>query len=90
QPVKTYSSGMSVRVAFAAAIHIDPEILIVDEALAVGDSKFQHKCYARIEDFKARNKTIILVTHDVGQITAHCDRAILLNKGQLVMEGRPR
>ncbi len=74
----------------AAAIHIDPEILIVDEALAVGDAKFQHKCYARIEDFKARNKTIILVTHDIGQITAHCDRAILLNKGRLVMDGRPR
>jgi lipopolysaccharide transport system ATP-binding protein len=90
QPVKTYSSGMSVRVAFAAAIHIDPEILIVDEALAVGDAKFQHKCYARIEDFKARNKTIILVTHDIGQITAHCDRAILMNKGRLVMDGRPR
>jgi ABC-type polysaccharide/polyol phosphate transport system ATPase subunit len=90
QPVKTYSSGMSVRVAFAAAIHIDPEILIVDEALAVGDAKFQHKCYARIEDFKARNKTIILVTHDIGQITAHCDRAILMNKGHLVMDGRPR
>ena len=90
QPVKTYSSGMSVRAAFAAAIHIDPEILIVDEALAVGDAKFQHKCYARIEDFKARNKTIILVTHDVGQITAHCDRAILLSKGRLVLDGRPR
>ena len=90
QPVKTYSSGMSVRVAFAAAIHIDPEILIVDEALAVGDAKFQHKCYGRIEDFKARNKTIILVTHDIGQITAHCDRAILMNKGRLVMDGRPR
>lgn len=90
QPVKTYSSGMSVRVAFAAAIHIDPEILIVDEALAVGDAKFQHKCYARMEDFRNRNKTIILVTHDVGQITAHCDRAILLNRGRLVMDGRPR
>jgi hypothetical protein len=81
---------MSVRVAFAAAIHIDPEILIVDEALAVGDAKFQHKCYARIDKFKAENKTIILVTHDIGQITAHCDRAILLNKGRLVMDGTPR
>jgi lipopolysaccharide transport system ATP-binding protein len=90
QPVKTYSSGMSVRVAFAAAIHIDPEILIVDEALAVGDAKFQHKCYARIENFKAENKTIILVTHDIGQITSHCDRAILMNKGRLVMDGKPR
>jgi lipopolysaccharide transport system ATP-binding protein len=90
QPVKTYSSGMSVRVAFAAAIHIDPEILIVDEALAVGDAKFQHKCYTRIENFKATNKTIILVTHDIGQITAHCDRAILMNKGRLVMDGKPR
>ncbi|MBV8916558.1 ABC transporter ATP-binding protein [Bradyrhizobium sp.] len=90
QPVKTYSSGMSVRVAFAAAIHIDPEILIIDEALAVGDAKFQHKCYARIENFKAENKTIILVTHDIGQITAHCDRAILMNKGRLVMDGKPR
>lgn len=90
QPVKTYSSGMSVRVAFAAAIHIDPEILIVDEALAVGDAKFQHKCYSKIENFKAEGKTIILVTHDVGQITAHCDRAVLMNKGRLVMDGKPR
>ncbi|KQO79778.1 hypothetical protein ASF29_22270 [Rhizobium sp. Leaf262] len=90
QPVKTYSSGMFVRVAFAAAINIDPEILIVDEALSVGDAKFQHKCYNKIEGFRTAGKTILLVTHDIGQITAHCDRAILLDRSRLLMDGPPR
>ncbi|WP_373237138.1 ABC transporter ATP-binding protein [Cohaesibacter celericrescens] len=90
QPVKAYSSGMFVRVAFAAAISIDPEILVVDEALSVGDAKFQHKCYKKIESFRAAGKTILLVTHDVGQITAHCDRAILIDKGSMLMDGPSR
>jgi ABC-type polysaccharide/polyol phosphate transport system ATPase subunit len=90
QPVKTYSSGMFVRVAFAAAINIDPEILIVDEALSVGDAKFQHKCYNKIEGFRKAGKTILLVTHDIGQITAHCNRAILIDRSHMLMDGPPR
>lgn len=87
QPVKTYSSGMFVRVAFAAAINVDPDILIVDEALAVGDAKFQHKCFLKFLDFKARGSTIIIVTHAVNYVTAHCDRAVLLEKGRTVISG---
>ena len=90
QPIKTYSSGMFVRVAFAAAIHVDPEILVVDEALAVGDAKFQHKCYLKLEKFRAAGKTILLVTHDINQITSTCDRAILIDHGRILMDGKPR
>lgn len=90
QPVKTYSSGMFVRLAFSSAIHVDPDILIIDEALAVGDARFQHKCYAKLESFRAANKTIILVTHSVNQVTSHCDRAILLDRGHMLMDDEPR
>lgn len=90
QPIKLYSSGMFVRVAFAAAIHVDPEILIVDEALAVGDAKFQHKCYSKLESFRAAGKTILLVTHDISQITSRCDRAVLIDHGRVLMDGSPR
>jgi lipopolysaccharide transport system ATP-binding protein len=90
QPVKTYSSGMFVRVAFAAAINIDPEILVVDEALSVGDAKFQHKCYSKIDSFRKSGKTIILVTHDISQVTAHCDRAILIDRSRQIFDGHPR
>ncbi|MGN0428103.1 MAG: ABC transporter ATP-binding protein [Agathobacter sp.] len=89
QPVKTYSSGMFVRLAFAVAINIDPEILIVDEALSVGDVYFQSKCYKKFEEFKAAGKTILFVSHDLGSISKYCDRAILLNKGNLLAEGLP-
>ena len=89
QPVKIYSSGMYVRLAFSVAIHVDPEILIVDEALAVGDVKFQNKCYRKFNEFKTQNKTIIFVTHSTELITKHCDRAILLNNGSLVMDAKP-
>ena len=81
QPVKSYSSGMFVRLAFAVAININPEILIVDEALSVGDVFFQAKCYRKFEEFKQQGKTILFVSHDLGSITKYCDRAILLNKG---------
>ena len=90
QPVKTYSSGMFVRLAFAVAINIEPEVLIVDEALSVGDVFFQAKCYRKFEEFKKQGKTILFVSHDLGSITKYCDRAILLNKGRKVMEGTPK
>jgi len=89
QPVKTYSSGMFVRVAFAAAINVDPDILIIDEALSVGDAKFQNKCFQKLHEFKKKRKTIILVTHDIGTITRLCDYAVLLEHGQVVKKGKP-
>lgn len=90
QPCKTYSSGMFVRLAFAVAINIDPEILIVDEALSVGDVFFQAKCYKKFEDFKAQGKTIIFVSHDISSVAKYCDRVILLNKGVKLSEGNPK
>ncbi len=90
QPVKTYSSGMFVRLAFAVAINIDPEILIVDEALSVGDVFFQAKCYAKFEEFKRKGKTIVFVSHDLSSISKYCDRVYLLNKGNLLGEGSPK
>ncbi|WP_395013852.1 ABC transporter ATP-binding protein [Robinsoniella peoriensis] len=90
QPVKTYSSGMFVRLAFAVAINIEPEILIVDEALSVGDVFFQTKCYRKFEDFKKMGKTILLVSHDLSSISKYCDRVILLNKGKKLAEGVPK
>ncbi len=90
QPVKTYSSGMFVRLAFAVAINIDPEILIVDEALSVGDVFFQAKCYRKFEEFKQMGKTIVFVSHDLSSISKYCDRVFLLNKGDLLGEGGPK
>lgn len=90
QPVKTYSSGMFVRLAFAVAINIEPEILIVDEALSVGDVFFQAKCYKKFEDFKKMGKTILFVSHDLSSISKYCDRVILLNKGKKLSEGTPK
>lgn len=90
QPVKTYSSGMFVRLAFAAAINVDPDILVVDEALAVGDAKFQHKCYMKFHEFQEAGKTIIFVTHDTNTLVRHSHRAILLHYGQAVHIGAPK
>lgn len=90
QPVKTYSSGMFVRLAFAVAINIDPEILIVDEALSVGDVFFQSKCYHKFEEFKAKGKTILFVSHDLSSIAKYCDRVVVLNQGDKLAEGAPK
>jgi len=90
QPVKTYSSGMFVRLAFAVAINIEPEILIVDEALSVGDVFFQAKCYHKFEEFKEMGKTIVFVSHDLSSISKYCDRVVLLNRGVKLGEGSPK
>ena len=90
QPCKTYSSGMFVRLAFAVSINIDPEILIVDEALSVGDVFFQAKCYRKFEDFKKKGKTILFVSHDLSSISRYCDRVYLLNNGEMIGNGSPK
>ena len=90
QPCKTYSSGMFVRLAFAVAINIEPEILIVDEALSVGDVFFQAKCYHKFEEFKQAGRTILFVSHDLSSIAKYCDRVVLLNKGVKLGEGGPK
>ncbi|MCU1638875.1 MAG: transporter ATP-binding protein [Microbacteriaceae bacterium] len=87
--VKFYSSGMYVRLAFAVAVHTDPDLLLVDEVLAVGDEAFQRKCLDKIRSFQQEGRTIILVSHSLGQVTEMCDRAVLLNKGEVVFDGEP-
>ncbi|MGJ0330418.1 ABC transporter ATP-binding protein [Aliarcobacter cryaerophilus] len=89
QPVRTYSSGMQMRVAFATVTAYRPEILIVDEALSVGDAYFQHKSFERIRQFQKEGTTLLLVSHDRGAIQAICDRALLLEKGQIIKDGDP-
>lgn len=90
QPVKTYSSGMFIRLAFAVAINIDPDILIVDEALSVGDVQFQAKCFRKFEELRKANKTIIFVSHSPEQIVRHCSRAILIEAGQIIADDKPK
>lgn len=87
QPVKTYSSGMFVRLAFALAINVDPEILIVDEALSVGDVFFQAKCYRKIDEIRNKGTTVLMVTHDMGSVIKYCDKVVLLNRGHYVAQG---
>src|ERR1041385_8038200 len=89
QPVKTYSSGMYVRVAFAIASSVEPDILLVDESLAVGDSVFQHRCLRRIHELQERGTTVLFVSHDLAAVRALCSRAILLNNGQVIADGPP-
>lgn len=90
QPVRVYSSGMFVRLAFATAINVDPDILIIDEALAVGDAKFQRKCFARFHDFQREGKTILFVSHSTDAVIRHCDTALLLEGGRVVEAGEPK
>ena len=87
QPVKTYSSGMFARLAFACAINVDPDILIVDEVLSVGDMAFQLKCFKKFEEFKEKGKTILFVTHNVSDVLKNCTRAIILQKGKKTFDG---
>ncbi len=88
-PVKQYSSGMHTRLAFAVATEVDPKILLVDEILSVGDAGFQQKSFARIQNFRQAGKTILFVSHSMPQVTTHCDRAILLEKGSIIADGDP-
>ncbi|WP_449626513.1 ABC transporter ATP-binding protein [Rhodoglobus sp.] len=87
QPVKNYSSGMFVRLGFAIAINVDPDILVVDEVLAVGDAEFQAKCFQKFRDFKTAGKTVILVSHDTRTVQSLCDQAAWINKGELQSVG---
>lgn len=89
QPVKTYSSGMYVRLAFAIAASVEPDILVIDEALAVGDAVFQHRCLRRLKELHDRGATILFVSHDTAAVRALCDRAILLNAGRMIADGDP-
>ena len=88
--VKFYSSGMYVRLAFAVAVHVDPDILLVDEVLAVGDEQFQRKCLERIRGFQHEGRTIVLVTHGLDQVAEFCDRAVVLEHGNVTADGKPR
>ena len=90
QPVKTYSSGMFARLAFAVAINVEPDILIVDEALSVGDIYFQSKCFNKMNEIKANGTTILLVTHDMSSVIKYCDKVVVLNKGKYLKEGNPK
>jgi ABC-type polysaccharide/polyol phosphate transport system ATPase subunit len=88
EPLRTYSSGMMVRLAFAVAIHCDPDILVIDEVLVVGDQAFQAKCFEKIYNLRRHGKTLLCVSHSVSMVSALCDRAIWLDHGELMMAGR--
>ncbi len=88
-PVKTYSSGMTMRLGFAIAVNVDPDILLIDEVLAVGDAEFAQKCFDRVSEFRARGKTIVLVSHDLDAVKKFCDRAILIDQGGVRADGHP-
>ena len=89
-PVKTYSSGMYMRLGFAVAIHVDPDVLLIDEVLAVGDEAFTHKCLDKFAEFRRRNKTVLLVTHSLNLVERFCDEALWLNDGRAQAMGDPR
>lgn len=89
QPAKRYSSGMYMRLAFSIAVHVNPEILLIDEILAVGDPEFQQKCFSKMTEFKKRGVTIVFVSHDLVAVEKFCDRVILLNHSNIVADGKP-
>ena len=88
EPLRTYSSGMQMRLAFSVAVHLDPEVLLVDEVLAVGDAAFQQKCFDKILEFRKAGKTLLCVSHAAGMVQQFCDRALWLDHGELVMDGK--
>lgn len=90
QPVRSYSSGMALRLAFSVAIHVEPDILVVDEALSVGDERFQRKCFSKIESIREQGATILFVSHAASQVIQLCDRALLLDQGELIDMGSPK
>ncbi len=90
QPMRTYSSGMYVRLGFSVAVHVQPEILLVDEVLAVGDAEFQSKCFAHIEKLREEDVTIVLVSHDLWSVARFCDRVVLMEQGRVTMDGAPQ
>src|SRR5438094_5805211 len=89
-PVKTYSSGMYIRLGFAVAIHVDPDVLLVDEVLAVGDEAFTHKCLDKFSEFRRRGKTVLIVTHSLGLVERMCDEAVWIDGGEKQSEGDPK
>ena len=89
-PVKTYSSGMYMRLGFAVAVHVDPEVLLVDEVLAVGDAAFNHKCLDKFSEFRRRGRTVLLVTHSLELVTRFCDEVLWLDAGVSRAQGDPR
>lgn len=89
QPVKTYSSGMVLRLAFGVAANVDPDVLLIDEHLSVGDMMFQRRCFQRMEEFQKRGKTIVLVSHDIGLVRNFCQRAVFIDRGRVVQTGNP-
>ena len=90
-PVRTYSSGMYMRLAFSVAINVDADILLIDEILAVGDQHFQEKCFNRLHELKENeNKTVVIVSHNLDQVKKLCDRAIWIKKGRVEMDGKPK
>jgi ABC-2 type transport system ATP-binding protein/lipopolysaccharide transport system ATP-binding protein len=88
EPMRTYSSGMYIRLGFSVAVHVQADVLLVDEVLAVGDAEFQQKCFDHIEKLRAKGVTIVLVSHDLGSVTRFCERAILLHHGRVQVEGK--
>ena len=88
-PVKQYSSGMYMRLAFSVATEVDPDVLLIDEILAVGDAGFQQKCFDRLRSFKRAGKTIVFVSHAMSQVEEHCDQVLLMDKGSIVATGMP-
>ena len=88
EPMRTYSSGMYIRLGFSVAVHVHADVLLVDEVLAVGDAEFQQKCFDHIEKLRAKGVTIVLVSHDLGSVTRFCERAVLLHHGRVQVEGK--